>query len=100
MNNGSRRYARRAADVAVAVALVVFEAVALLGVILGAMPFVFTGVWGEWLAPVCLGVLAVCAGLTGAGAWTVRLRVTAMVQGLVTGCCLVTVLIGLSGGLA
>lgn len=95
VNDAGRRYAKTVGDVAAAVTLVVFEAVGLIGAILGLMLFTFGK---PWVTPVCLGGLAVCAGIIAAGAWTVHLRVTAAVQALVTGCCLVTLLIGLSGG--
>ncbi|MGY4928566.1 hypothetical protein [Streptomyces sp. 900105755] len=78
--------------------LVVFEAVALLGVVLGALPFVLGGVVGAWIAPVTLAGLTVCAGIFTAAAWSVSMRVTATVQGLLAGCCLVMLLIGLGSG--
>jgi xanthine/uracil permease len=96
VNDTGVRYAKWAGDAVAAVALVVFEAVGLLGAGLGTVLFALAGVRVGWVAPVYLGALAVCAGIITAAAWSVRMRITAMVQGLVTGCCLVTLLIGLS----
>jgi uncharacterized membrane protein len=98
VNDRGRRYAKWAGDVFAAVGLVVFEAVALLGVVLGALPFVLGGVVGAWMVPVSLAALTVCAGIFTAVAWSVSMRVTATVQGLLAGCCLVMLLIGLGGG--
>ncbi|WP_093496869.1 hypothetical protein [Streptomyces sp. Ag109_O5-10] len=78
--------------------LVVFEAVALLGVVLGALPFALGGVVDAWIVPAGLAALTVCAGIFTAVAWSVSMRVTATVQGLLAGCCLVMLLIGLGGG--
>ncbi|MFD4505709.1 hypothetical protein [Streptomyces sp. NPDC058457] len=41
-----------------------------------------------------------CAGIIAAAAWITRMWVTATVQGLVTGGCMVTLLLGLTGGAA
>ncbi|MFJ9351032.1 hypothetical protein [Streptomyces sp. NPDC101237] len=78
--------------------LVVFEAVALLGVVLGSLPFVLGGAVGAWITPVGLASLTVCAGIFTAVAWSMTMRVTATVQGLLASGCLVTLLIGLAGG--
>ncbi|WP_181808150.1 hypothetical protein [Streptomyces shenzhenensis] len=89
MDGGFRRYARWAGDVVAAVALVAFEAVALFGV-LAVLTF---GTYGaSWVPLVCVGGLALCTGIIAAAAWSARTWVTAAVQGLVTGGCLVTVI--------
>ncbi|MEU9347574.1 hypothetical protein AB0D74_40895 [Streptomyces sp. NPDC048278] len=82
------RYAKWTADVVAAVAMAVFEAVALFG----ALAVLTLGTMGAaWVPPACLGGLALCAGIIAAAAWSTRLWVTAAVQGLVTGGCLVAV---------
>ncbi|MEU2427480.1 hypothetical protein ABZ619_41955 [Streptomyces sp. NPDC007851] len=78
--------------------LLVFEAVALLGVFLGALPFGLGGVVDAWIAPVSLAALTVCAGIFTAVAWSMSKRVSATVQGLLAGCCLVVLLVGLGSG--
>ncbi|MFF3849381.1 hypothetical protein [Streptomyces sp. NPDC002328] len=97
MSDAGRRYAKWAGDVVAAVTLLVCEAVGLSAAILVSLLLTHGKLW---VTPVCLGGLAGCAGIIAAGAWVVHLRVTATVQGLVAGCCLVTVLIGLGGGFA
>ncbi|MFF7474903.1 hypothetical protein [Streptomyces sp. NPDC008092] len=94
MDGGVRRYVKWAGDVVAAGAMVVFEAVALLG----ALAVLTLGTRGAaWVPPACLGGLALCAGIIAAAAWSARMWVTAVVQGLVTGGCLVVV-IDLWGG--
>ncbi|MFD4601849.1 hypothetical protein ACFWPQ_27895 [Streptomyces sp. NPDC058464] len=95
MDGGIRRYAKWAGDVVAAAVMVVFEAVALFAVMLGL--FWFTR-GATWVTPACLGGLAVCAGIIAAASWSTRMWVMATVQGLVTGGCVVMLLIGLTGG--
>ncbi|MEU9238367.1 hypothetical protein [Streptomyces sp. NPDC048385] len=88
MDGGLRRYARWAGDVVAAVALVVSEAVALFGV----LTVLMLGTSGaSWVPLACGGGLALCTGIIAAAAWSARMWVTAAVQGLVTGGCLVAV---------
>ncbi|MER6219010.1 hypothetical protein ACWCYL_03365 [Streptomyces sp. 900105755] len=89
MDGGIRRYAKWAGDVVAAVAMVVFEVVALLGT--QVLLLLYTHAAG-WVLPVDLGGLALCAGIIAAAAWTVRMWVTAVVQALVTGGCLLAVI--------
>ncbi|MGW3126230.1 hypothetical protein [Streptomyces sp. NPDC001123] len=94
MDGGIRRYAKWAGDLVTAVAMVVFEAVALFG----AMAMLTLGTSGAaWVPLAGLGGLALCAGIVAAAAWSARMWVTAVVQGVVTGSCLVAV-IDLWGG--
>ncbi|MER6536310.1 hypothetical protein ABT215_21360 [Streptomyces sp900105755] len=89
MDGGIRRYAKWAGDAVAAVAMVVFEAVSLAG------PLVLLSLYTHaavWVLPVCLGALALCAGIIAAAAWTARMWVTAVVQALVTGGCLLAVI--------
>ncbi|MFJ8493626.1 hypothetical protein ACIRBZ_35560 [Streptomyces sp. NPDC094038] len=82
------RYAKWTADVVAALAMPVFEAVALLGAL--AILTLYT-MGAAWVPPTCLGGLALCAGIIAAAAWTTRMWVTAVTQGLVTGVCLVVI---------
>ncbi|MFK0153560.1 hypothetical protein ACIQVK_16005 [Streptomyces sp. NPDC090493] len=77
-----------AGDVVAAVAMVVFEAVALLAAV-GVLSLGTRG--AAWVAPACLGGLILCAGIIAAAAWSARMWVTAAVQTLVTGACLLAV---------
>ncbi|MER5978416.1 hypothetical protein ABT142_18115 [Streptomyces sp. NPDC001857] len=96
MKDVSRGWAKSATDVILAVVLVGGEAVAwLTAVLLSMLLAVDTE---PWVPPACLGAFAVCSGLIAAGAWSLRLWVTAAVQALVTGCCLVMLLISLYDG--
>ncbi|WP_217551598.1 hypothetical protein [Streptomyces sp. GbtcB6] len=77
-----------------AVAMVVFEAVA----VFGALAILTLGTSGAaWVPLACFGGLTLCAGIIAAAAWSARMWVTAVVQGLVTGGCLAAV-IDLWGG--
>ncbi|MGW1622698.1 hypothetical protein [Streptomyces sp. NPDC002172] len=94
MDSGIRRCAKWAGDAVAAVAMVVVEAVALFGVLAILTFYTFAA---AWVPLACLGGLALCAGILAAAAWSVRMWVMAVVQGLVTGGCLVVV-IDLWGG--
>ncbi|MGY5011018.1 hypothetical protein ACWCY6_23525 [Streptomyces sp. 900105755] len=98
MSDRGSRYARRAGDVIAAMTLVAFEVVALFGVLGMSLLPALGGVSVDWVLPACLGGLALCAGILAAATWTVRMWVTSAVQGLVSGCCLVTLLTILIGG--
>ena len=94
VDGGFRRYAKWAGDAVAAVAMVVVEAVAVFGALAILMLYTFAA---AWVPLACLGGLALCAGIIAAAAWSARMWVTAVVQGLVTGVCLVAV-IDLCGG--
>jgi hypothetical protein len=94
VDGGIRRYAKWVGDAVAAVAMVVFEAVALFGV-LAVLTLGTSG--AAWVPRSCLGGLALCAGIIAAAAWSARMWVTAALQGAVAGVCLVAV-IDLWGG--
>ncbi|MFG2952257.1 hypothetical protein ACGF5O_00825 [Streptomyces sp. NPDC048291] len=89
MDDGVRRYAKWTGDVVAAVAMAVFEAVAVFGALAILTLYTFAA---AWVPLACLGGLALCTGIIAAAAWSARMWVTAVVQGLVTGVCLVAVI--------
>ncbi|MFF3562480.1 hypothetical protein ACFYXS_20810 [Streptomyces sp. NPDC002574] len=86
MSDTWKRYAKWAGDALVSVALVVCEATAMFGVGIVLMLIAQTGRPAWWPGPTSFVLLAVAAGIMAAGAWSVRLWVTAVMQILVVMC--------------